>query len=100
MPRSAWIPIRRGHAVLVDQPVLQAYPDPATDRVQITYPKGLEEGRLEVFDAQGAQVRSVPLAGTPAFKEVDVANLRPGLYLVRLVLDGMQLGETKFTVAR
>lgn len=97
-PRMAWLPGQsRNDRVGIG---LGAYPDPASDRVNITYPLGTESGTLELFDAQGALLKRVSLNGTPAFKELDVRSLRPGLYLVRQLFEGMQVGEVKFTVVR
>jgi len=81
-------------------PTIAAYPNPAADRVQITYAEGMEQGSLEVFDAQGRLMTTIGLNGQKAFKEVVVQNFPAGLYLVRLSRDGYLLGETKFNVTR
>lgn len=97
--RSQWSS-GRSRAEEAYETVLGVYPDPAADRANITYPLGMEQGVLEVFDAQGALACRLPLGGTPAFKELDVRGLSPGLYMVRLLLDGHRMGEAKFTIAR
>jgi len=81
-------------------PTIAAYPNPAADRVQISYLEGMEQGSLEVFDAQGRLMTTLNLNGQKAFKEVVVQNYPSGLYLVRLSRDGYLLGETKFNVTR
>lgn len=79
---------------------LMAYPDPAQDRVRITYPADAI-GTLEVLDAQGRVALKVYTAGHPSFYELDVRSWAPGIYLARLVReDGVVIGETKCTVLR
>jgi hypothetical protein len=81
-------------------PIIAVLPNPATDRIAFTYGEGLEEGPLEVFDAQGRSVLTIALSGQKGLKESSVLGWSPGLYVVRLMLDGHNLGSTKFNVVR
>ena len=83
-----------------EAPLIGVFPNPATDRVAFTVPPGMEEGRLEVFDAQGRLIRTVPLAARTGLVEEDVRDLKSGLYAVSLVLGQHRLGTTKFTIVR
>ncbi len=80
--------------------LLMAYPDPAQDRLMITYPSEVI-GTLEVLDAQGRIAVKVTTASLLGFVELDVRSWAPGLYLARLVNEaGLVIGETKCMVAR
>jgi len=41
--------------------LLGVLPNPASDRIAFTYPEGIEQGRIEVFNAQGQLVQSIAL---------------------------------------
>ena len=77
---------------------LQAYPNPVATTAWFTLPVGIPAGTLELLDAQGRLVRHLPVRDLIA--EVDVRGLEPGMYLARLIFEGMQVAETKFTVQR
>jgi hypothetical protein len=62
---------------------LAAYPNPARDRAYLVYPAALDGGVLNVFDAQGRLVHSMPLRGNGVL-ELQVAAWTPGLYQVSL----------------
>lgn len=81
-------------------PVITAMPNPATDRIAFTYGEGLEEGVLEIHDAQGRLMRTIALNGRKGLVESNVRGWADGLYVVRLMLDGYNLGSTKFNVVR
>ena len=80
--------------------MLGVLPNPASDRVAFLYPEGTEQGVLELVDAQGCLVRSMPLNGRRGLLETSASDLREGIYAVRLVLDGHTLATTKLTVMR
>lgn len=81
-------------------PALAAYPNPATERVMLAFPEWAGEGSIQVFDAQGRLQVMHALAGQPAFVEVSLRDWSEGIYLARLVMDGLALGECKFTVMK
>lgn len=75
-------------------------PNPASDRVAYTYPERTESGTLETHDGQGRLVRGIAPNGHKGQVETTVQGLPAGLYSVRLLLDGFNLGSAKFTVMR
>lgn len=81
-------------------PLVGAYPNPAKDRLMITYPIAGETGSLEVMDALGRTVLSQSLAGHASFIELDVRGWNDGLYLARVLRDSQVLGETKCAIVR
>lgn len=91
---------RRASHELSEASVLTVLPNPATDRIAFAYGAGLENGMLEIFDAQGRLMRSIPLNGQKGLMESTVLGWSPGLYVVRLMVDGHNLGSTKFNVVR
>jgi hypothetical protein len=98
MGAKAWFPRQR--RTTYAPPLLGAYPDPAREQVRITFPEGFGTGTLEVFDSQGRLVSTLPLGGRKTFAEMDLRGLSEGLYLVRLVFEGMAVADTKFTLLR
>ncbi|MBK6627691.1 MAG: right-handed parallel beta-helix repeat-containing protein [Flavobacteriales bacterium] len=96
--RMAYFPAdRKGWRIA---PLLGAYPNPARDRVMISYPEGAEQGTLEFFDAQGRLVAVQPLNGRRVFHEMDVYSWGEGLYLARLLYEGRPMADVKFSVVR
>ena len=79
---------------------MNAYPNPARDRMMITYPADLMNATLEVLDAQGRSVRLTSLSAHTGFVELDVHAWADGLYLARVLANGDVIGETKCTIAR
>ncbi len=63
------------------------YPNPATDRVQISLPSGLRPTAARILDARGSLVAwPAIVATTTAPFGVDVRALRPGPYVLELTL--------------
>ena len=60
----------------------------------------MDQGQLEVRDAQGRLLRTVPLVAGTGLMEEDVRALSPGIYFVCLVVDQHLLGTAKFNIAR
>ena len=77
-----------------------AYPNPAKDRLMITWPTSLKTGTLEVMDGRGRMVRSMALNGRMGSAELDVRAWADGLYLARVISVGEVLGETKCAIVR
>jgi len=101
MLKSLWMP-RPTRSAGLEQPLISVLPNPASDRIGYVVPmhESMEQGVLEVFDAQGRQVQIIALNGRRGLIESSVVGWRPGLYMVRLLLDGNTLGSAKFTVVR
>ena len=65
-------------AVIGAETGLALYPNPVTDRLQVSGPA--TAGRLLLRDLAGRVVNRIELK--PGSNDIDVAHLRPGLYLV------------------
>jgi hypothetical protein len=87
-------------ASTAERPVVGAYPNPAKDRLMITWPAEVDAGTLEVTDARGRSVLSQALGSRTGFVELDVRGWADGLYLARVLRDGQVVGETKCAIAR
>ena len=79
---------------------LAAYPNPASDRVMLTLPRGVENGTLQVLDVESRILYEARISGVQPFAEVDVRKWATGLYIGRMLLEGMQVAEVKFNVVR
>lgn len=79
---------------------LGVLPNPASDRVAFTYPEGLEQGVIVVYNAQGQLVRTIALNGRKGLMENHVGGLMNGLYDASLILDGHRFLNAKFSVSR
>lgn len=58
------------------------YPNPATDRFYVSLPRGVELGRIEVFNTLGRKVQTHERAGSS--ESFDISQLPEGVYLVTL----------------
>jgi hypothetical protein len=87
-------------ASTAERPVVGAYPNPAKDRLMITWPAEVDAGTLEVIDARGRSVLSQALGSRTGFVELDVRGWADGLYLARVLRAGQVVGETKCAIAR
>ena len=78
--------------VLATQPAaaanasLQVYPNPTAGPTHVTWPAGSQPTRLEVLDMLGRPVHAQELATSATECQLALANLPPGVYLVRLHL--------------
>ena len=99
---KSMIPERQRRNEVAEESVLHVLPNPASDRIAYVTPlhDGLEQGVLEIHDGQGRFIQSIQLNGRRGLIENTVQGWKPGLYLVRLVLDGRSLGAAKFTVVQ
>jgi hypothetical protein len=76
---------------------LTVYPNPVTDLLHILIPEvlGSEEGTLFIYDITGRQALAERLSST-----VYVGYLKPGIYLIRLVMKSGQVLVSRFIVCR
>ena len=72
--------------------ILSLYPNPATDRLQLSLSSGAELTTVEVLDVRGA---AVPAARYEGNGQLDVAGLAAGLYLLRAT-DGQHTFVQRF----
>ncbi|MEZ4955849.1 MAG: T9SS type A sorting domain-containing protein [Saprospiraceae bacterium] len=66
----------------------QLFPNPAKDLVNLRLVKSFEQGRLEIFDAQGRSVRQQILSANTLQYQIETATLLSGLYMVKIETDG------------
>jgi hypothetical protein len=68
----------------IDEPAIEANPNPAKDRLFISIP---DQGNVyySIFDAKGIKTGEGKLDN--GISEIDVSAQRPGLYIVKLLVD-------------
>lgn len=72
-------------AVTASEPLI--FPVPAFDYFNLEYSLGGgEKGTLTLYDARGRLVRNVMLDGSTNWKRIEVQDLQPGTYSVKIVL--------------
>lgn len=98
--KNTWSRREQRNAISDVPRLIDVVPNPTSDRIAFVIPAGTSDGILEVHDAQGRLVHSFPIGGRKGMIESSVGDLEAGLYTVRLVLDGFNLGSSKFTVIR
>ena len=76
------------------------YPNPVSDRLMVTC-SSLAQGAplVRVFDVRGQAVREIEMTGCNGEQPVDVSDLAPGVYLVRVGVAGSD-PTRKFVVVR
>ncbi|PJJ54915.1 carbohydrate-binding protein [Hymenobacter chitinivorans] len=65
-------------------PTLEIYPNPVTDQLRIRADQSLVGSEYQILDAWGKVVAS----GSAAAGQLNVAALQPGMYTLRLVIEG------------
>ncbi len=77
---------------------LEAYPNPVTDVLRVSVPFGVEGPVIELFDAQGRLLRTIPLTAAEQEQniQVDVRGMSRGTYSLQVRTgSGEVLGRTK-----
>lgn len=80
-------------SIVANEPLLaeqlKLYPNPATDKVRLALPAGIEAagGKIEIYNAAGTLVRKLGLTSS-AESLIDLDGLPEGLLLVRVMLPG------------
>ncbi|EON76676.1 hypothetical protein ADIS_3126 [Lunatimonas lonarensis] len=68
-------------------PSLQLFPNPASDRLKITFSHALETGgQVEIYGYEGRIRRSIPVLPGSLGVELDLTGLTPGLYVVKCAM--------------
>jgi hypothetical protein len=79
---------------------LQAWPNPAKDRVVLTYPREANGmGIVQMFNADGRLVHEFN-ASDAGFQEINVTGWSPGLYIAKLIVNGKDFETVKISVVR
>jgi hypothetical protein len=74
---------------------LNIYPNPAKEKAFIEVAKsGMINGKIQMFDGSGKQVNDYKLNFVAGGIEVDISNLRSGLYFVTLTDENFGLIQT------
>jgi hypothetical protein len=76
------------------------YPNPAVNKLTIAFKQPLtKETDVRIFDMQGIEVSSFKAGSEQTEFTVNNLNLQPGLYLVRISANGIDLGFKKLVVS-
>ena len=98
---STYVDIRFEVTVGIDekeQLTASAYPNPANDVLNIDLSKIPSNGRIEIYNLLGKEVKSQPINGIT--NQVDVSNLSDGLYFYNIRVDGDLRLTKKFIVKK
>ncbi len=96
---------RAGEKVSYDAPqLLTAYPNPSDGKQPIYLVAHLLEGmtaaEVRVFDPLGRQILVERVNNAVGIAELPTDGLPTGLYSVVLLVDGLNVGSTKFEIIR
>jgi hypothetical protein len=75
--------------------LIQVYPNPAKNLIGLIYPPDADGlAMIEIMDAQGRAIMNVELQGH-GILEIEVQEWPRGIYLARLLSDGIFQGECR-----
>lgn len=77
-----------------DKPYV-VYPNPATDNIAIEFHENSKGAKIEVFDQFGRSQYKSQLTLNKDQVEIDISKWKPGLYIIRVILDDRILGSDK-----
>lgn len=82
--------------------LMQVQPNPSKGPVAVSLqlPEGADGGAIRVLDPLGRQVYQTTFTGSVQIVEIDTREMANGVYLAEVQVDGIQLGVTKFELAR
>lgn len=79
---------------------LQAWPNPAKDRVVLTYPREADGmGLVQIFNADGRLVNEFT-ASDAGFQEINLNGWPTGLYIAKLIVNGKDFETVKISVVK
>jgi len=79
---------------------LQAWPNPAKDRVMLTYPREAEGmGIVQVFNTDGRLMHEFR-ASDAGFQEINLTGWPNGLYIAKLIVNGKDFETVKISVVK
>jgi|TARA_R110000737_G_scaffold234416_2_gene247372 hypothetical protein len=67
---------------------ISLYPNPANNNVTIAKPTNIKLQQLAIYDMNGRQINSIDLRDMQQEKTIDVSNLSPGVYMLKIQSDG------------
>jgi hypothetical protein len=71
------------------------YPNPATDKIAIEFHENSNGADIEIFDQFGRSQYKSKLSPNKDQVDIDISKWKPGLYVVRVILDERILGTDK-----
>ncbi|MFN0200350.1 MAG: T9SS type A sorting domain-containing protein, partial [Bacteroidia bacterium] len=63
---------------------IEVFPNPASDKLQLTLPQGITSGTLRLIDSKGSIVKSITLEQLLGKDPIDVSDLASGNYTLWL----------------
>jgi flagellar hook assembly protein FlgD len=83
---------------------LLAYPNPGKGKMTLVFqPSGSGEAKVQIYNMSGERVAvlNTQVSGaTVASVTWECSSVAPGLYMVRVVQDGREIGESKVAIVR
>jgi hypothetical protein len=74
-----------------EQSIINVYPNPASDKVVVSYSATCAECLIRIFDVEAKQVYEAK--GVDKETEIDISNLKTGMYYLTIVTStGKHLG--------
>lgn len=84
-----------GHFVYSDVKVVNnkvnsfvLYPNPTSDALNLQFPSIMVAGPITILNAKGQTLKTINLVNNSSNLMVDIRNLNPGTYLIKLDIDG------------
>jgi hypothetical protein len=71
------------------------YPNPATDKIAIEFHENSKGAEIEIFDQFGRSQYKSKLSPNKDQVDVDISKWKPGLYVIKVILDERILGTDK-----
>jgi hypothetical protein len=86
----------------IPQVQMQVQPNPSSGPIAVCLklPEGMDGGTIRVVDPVGRLVYQVTFTGNAQIVEIDTRKMANGVYLAEVEADGIQVGVTKFELAR
>jgi Secretion system C-terminal sorting domain len=77
--------------------ILKVFPNPARDQLQIVLSEKAmnEPGRIQIYDITGRQVFAIELRNT-----IPVSQLRPGIYILKIICHSGQVLTCRFVISQ
>lgn len=85
---------------LVENYSLMVYPNPASGEIHLNYQfeEQSAEIQFEIVDINGRVLKSITAESQSADQLIDIKSLSDGLYFIRVIRDGRNVGTTKLIV--
>jgi PKD repeat protein len=83
-----------------EEQIFSVFPNPATNHINILFHKFSPSGENEitVFNIFGQKIKEIPIQQNAENISIDVEDWKPGLYFLRLSINGKTIGSSKVVV--